>query len=118
MSRRRNSGRKGVRRRRAREAANEPLVGAAFVTLSLATCMSTSRASYETYLVTRSGVTQTLNEFMVGKYFGNYVFDALFNCNDTKIVSPMTCDGSSEMLFSFSEMLALVTINIIHRHRV
>ena len=38
-------------------------MGAALVTLSQTTCMSTSRATYETYLVTRSGVTQTLNEF-------------------------------------------------------
>ena len=76
MSRRRNSGKKAARRRRAREVANEPLVGAALVTLSRTRCMSTSRATYETYLVTRSGITQTLNEF-----YGREIFRKLrFRC--------------------------------------
>ena len=69
MSRRRNSGKKAARRRRAREVANEPLVGAALVMLSQMTCMSTSRAMYKTYLVTRSSVTQTLNEFYSREIF-------------------------------------------------
>ena len=71
MSRRRNSGKKVARRRQAHEVANEPLVGAALVTLSQTTYMSTSRATYESH------VTQTLNEF-----YGREIFRKLrFRCS-------------------------------------
>lgn len=63
MSRRRNSGQKAARRRRAREVSNESPVLEAVVALSRTTFLSTSRATYEGYLVTRSAVTQTLDDF-------------------------------------------------------
>ena len=47
MSRRRQSGTKAARRRRAREVGNDPVVQAALVTLSTTTFMSTSRGTYE-----------------------------------------------------------------------
>ena len=76
MSRRRNSGKKAARRRWACEVANEPLVGVALVTLSKTTYMSTSRTTYETYIVTRSGVPRTLNDF-----YGREIFRKLrFRC--------------------------------------
>src|SRR5436190_19707690 len=76
MSRRRQSGTKAARRRRAREVGNDPLVQAALVTLSATTFMSTSRGTYESYLLARSVVTPTLDEF-----YGREIFRKLhFRC--------------------------------------
>jgi hypothetical protein len=63
MSRRRQSGTKAARRRRAREVSHDPLVRATLVTLTATTFMSTSRGTYEAYLLTRSAATPTLDEF-------------------------------------------------------
>ena len=91
MSRRRNSGKKAARRRRACEVANEPLVGAALVTLSQRTYMSTSRVTYERYLVTRSGVTQTLNEFYGREIFCKLRFRCFMQlkCHEDRLVNDL-----------------------------
>jgi hypothetical protein len=69
MSRRRYSGTKAARRRQEREVANDPLVRAALVTLSETTYMSTSRGTYEAYLLARSAATPTLDEFYSREIF-------------------------------------------------
>ena len=53
MSRRRQSGTKAARRRRAREVGHDPLVQAALVTLSTTTFMSTSRGNMDDGVITR-----------------------------------------------------------------
>ena len=63
MSRRRQSGTKAARRRRVCEVGNDPQVQAALVTLSTTTFMSTSRGTYESYLLARSAATAMLDEF-------------------------------------------------------
>jgi hypothetical protein len=63
MSRRRESGTKAAKRRRARELANAPGVQATLVTLNSTTFMSTSRGPYEAYLLARSAATPTLDDF-------------------------------------------------------
>src|SRR5436190_16164172 len=76
MSRRRQSGTKAARRRRVCEVGNDPQVQAALVTLSTTTFMSTSRGTYESYLLARSAATPMLDEF-----YGREIFRKLrFRC--------------------------------------
>jgi hypothetical protein len=80
MSRRRQSGNKVARRRRAREVGNDPLVlQAALVTLSAMTFMSTSRYAYESYLLARSAATPTLDEFYGREIFRKFLFRSHFD---------------------------------------
>ena len=120
MSRRRQSGIKAARRRRARELANAPLVQAALVTVSTTTFMSTSRGTYEAYLIARSAATPTLDEF-----YGQELFRKLrFRCflrkkqHEDRLVNDLRAKFGNAVQYSYSEMQQLGITNFTHLHHV
>ena len=101
--RRRQSGVKAARQRQAHEVGNDPLVQAALVTLSALTFMSTSRGTYESYLLSRSAATPTQMNFTAEKSFGNFVFDAFCPRNNTKTVSLTTYTKFGNAILVFGD---------------
>ena len=118
MSRRRHSGTKAARRRRAREVGNDPQVQAALVTLSATTFMSMSRGTYEAYLLARSAVIPMLDEFYGQEIFQKLRFRCFYARNNTQTVLSTTYALNLGILSSYLEIQQLRIANFTHLRHV